>query len=316
MSHETSGANASPIGRSHQEMSGANASPIGRSHQEKTGANASPSGRSHQELHWSLWIRQALTVMRMELKRYVLGRRWVGVYLFAFGPVGLLTMAVVFGRGTPPINALTLAYAVFFQTFFLRLALFLSCAMVFSQLFRGEVLEKTLHFYLLAPVRREVLIAGKYLAGVVATVAIFGTSAFLTHVLIYMPNGGWTKFFLEGNGLPHMAQYLIVTAMACMAYGGVFILVGTLFKNPAGPTLLVGGWEAFFFILPADVQKFTIMHYLQSMLPVGIDMGPLAVVADPTPAILGIPVLLAIAAVFVWLAGQVVRLAQVTYSAD
>ena len=30
-----SGGNASPIGRSHQEMSGANASPIGRSHQEK-----------------------------------------------------------------------------------------------------------------------------------------------------------------------------------------------------------------------------------------------------------------------------------------
>src|SRR5499433_2713445 len=33
-----SGANASPIGRSHQEMSGANASPIGRSHQEMSGA--------------------------------------------------------------------------------------------------------------------------------------------------------------------------------------------------------------------------------------------------------------------------------------
>jgi hypothetical protein len=33
-----SGANASPLGRSHQEMSGANASPLGRSHQEMSGA--------------------------------------------------------------------------------------------------------------------------------------------------------------------------------------------------------------------------------------------------------------------------------------
>jgi len=33
-----SGANASPTGRSHQEMSGANASPTGRSHQEMSGA--------------------------------------------------------------------------------------------------------------------------------------------------------------------------------------------------------------------------------------------------------------------------------------
>jgi serine/threonine protein kinase len=44
-----SGANASPIGRSHQETDGANASPTGRSHQETDGANASPTGRSHQE---------------------------------------------------------------------------------------------------------------------------------------------------------------------------------------------------------------------------------------------------------------------------
>jgi len=44
-----SGANASPVGRSHQEKSRANASPVGRSHQEKSGANASPVGRSHQE---------------------------------------------------------------------------------------------------------------------------------------------------------------------------------------------------------------------------------------------------------------------------
>jgi Flp pilus assembly protein TadG len=43
-----SGANASPIGRSHQVMSGANASPIGRSDQVMSGANASPIGRSDQ----------------------------------------------------------------------------------------------------------------------------------------------------------------------------------------------------------------------------------------------------------------------------
>jgi len=45
-----SGANASPVGRSHQDMSGANASPIGRSHQGMSGANASPAGRSHQQM--------------------------------------------------------------------------------------------------------------------------------------------------------------------------------------------------------------------------------------------------------------------------
>lgn len=268
-------------------------------------------------MNWGLWIRQAFTVMKMELKRYILGKRWVGVYLFAYAPVGLLLMALIVSGGRPPqIGELTVGYAVFYQTFALRLALFFSCAMVFSQLFRGEVLEKTLHFYLLAPVRREVLVLGKYLAGVVAMAAIFGTSTLLTHVLVYMPNSAWMQFFLEGNGFSNMTDYFVVTVMACVAYGGVFMLVGTLFKNPVGPAIFIGAWEAFYFIFPASVQKFTIMHYLQSMLPVGIDLGAFAVVANPTPAILGIPVLLIVAGVFVWLAGQVVRWAQVTYSAD
>jgi ABC-type transport system involved in multi-copper enzyme maturation permease subunit len=267
-------------------------------------------------MNWSLWIRQSLTIMKMELKRYVLGRRWIGVYLFAFAPVLLLTLALVRRGPQPGIGQLTEIYAIFYQTFVLRLSLFLSCAMVFSQLYRGEVLEKTLHFYLLAPVRREVLMFGKYLAGVVAMCFIFVTSTILTNVLAYMHNYDWAQFFLEGEGIANLVRYVLVTVMGCVAYGGVFMLAGTLFKNPAGPVALIGAWEAFYFILPADVQNFTIMHYLQSMLPVAIDRGPFAVVVNPTPAILGIPVLLVIAGVFVWAAGQVVRRAQVTYSAD
>ena len=267
-------------------------------------------------MNWSLWARQALTVMKMELKRYVLGKRWVGVYLFAYAPVALLALALIRRGSGPSVYDVTEIYAVFYQTFALRLAIFFSCAMVFSQLYRGEVLEKTLHFYLLAPVRREVLMVGKYLAGVVAMSFIFGTSTILSNVLMYMHNYEWVRFFLEGDGFSYLVSYFVVTVMACAAYGAVFMLTGTLFKNPAGPAILIGGWEAFYFIFPASVQKFTIMHYLQSMLPVVIDRGPFAVVVDPTPAILGIPVLVAVAAVLVWIAGQVVRWAQVTYSSD
>src|SRR5881394_2673208 len=100
-------------------MSGANASPGGRSHQEMSGANASPGGRSRQEMHWSLWIRQALTIMKMELKRYVLGRRWIGVYFFAYGPVLMLTLGLLRRGSRPTIVDLTELYAVFYQTFFL-----------------------------------------------------------------------------------------------------------------------------------------------------------------------------------------------------
>ena len=54
----------------------------------------------------------------------------------------------------------SLIYATVFQFFYLRLAIFFGCVGIFTNLFRGEMIDKSLHFYLLAPIRREVLVAG------------------------------------------------------------------------------------------------------------------------------------------------------------
>ena len=73
-------------------------------------------------------------------------------------------------------------FAGVFQFFFLRLAIFFGCLGIFMNLFRGEVLDRSLHFYFLAPIRREVLMAGKFLAGLLATCTIFITSELLQTV--------------------------------------------------------------------------------------------------------------------------------------
>ena len=67
----------------------------------------------------------------------------------------------------------SLNFATVFQFFYLRFAIFFGCVGIFTNLFRAEMLEKSLHFYLLSPIRREVLLLGKYLAGLIATVTIF-----------------------------------------------------------------------------------------------------------------------------------------------
>ena len=73
----------------------------------------------------------------------------------------------------------TIVFAGVFQFFYLRLAIFFGCLGVFMNLFRGEILDKSLHFYFLAPIRREVLMVGKFLAGLLATCLIFVTSELL-----------------------------------------------------------------------------------------------------------------------------------------
>ena len=271
-------------------------------------------------MNWGLWAGQAVTIMKVELKRYVLGRRWIGVYAAAYAPVALLLAVVAIRPGGPAgrisISDRSEMYAFFFQTFALRLSIFFSCALVFSQLFRGEILEKTLHFYLLAPVRREVIAAGKYMAGVVAMGVIFGTSTILTNVLIYMPHSSWTSFFLEDAGLPNLARYFLVTLLACAAYGGIFTLTGLYFRNPVIPAIVLAGWEAFYFVLPASLQKVTVMHYLQSLLPLIIDRGPFSVVVDASSALFSVMALVSVCALLVWASGKVLRRTQITYSAD
>src|SRR6185503_15120192 len=145
-------------------------------------------------------------------------------------------------RDTIPKDSLI--FATVFQFFYLRLAIFFGCVGVFTNLFRGEMLDKSLHFYLLTPVRREVLAVGKYLSGLVATVVIFCSSTFLQMAALSLHfEGNEISEYLSSGGWGHVASYIGVTAAACVGYGGIFLAAGLLFKNPIVPAAVVLVWE-------------------------------------------------------------------------
>jgi ABC-type transport system involved in multi-copper enzyme maturation permease subunit len=206
-------------------------------------------------------------------------------------------------------------FAILFQ-FVVEFGIFISCAVVFSQLFRGDILEKTLHFPLLAPVRREIIAAGKYLAGVMLVATLFSVSTAAALLLRYSGTADFTAFFFDGPGWTHLVRYVAVAKLATVGYGAVFLLGGLLFKNPGVPTLFLLGWETFNFALPSVLQRFSIIHYLTPILPVQLDRGPFAIVMDQTAPILGIPIVLAFTAVLVAIAGLFLRTVEVTYSAE
>jgi len=160
-------------------------------------------------------------------------------------------------------------FATVFQFFYLRLAVFFGCAGIFMNLIRGEMLDKSLHFYLLAPMRREVLLGGKYLAGLIAAVTIFVTgTALQIAALSWHFDAGAVSEYLRGPGWSHIAAYLGVTALACAGYGSIFLLAGLLFRNPILPAAFVLLWESINLFLPAALKKISIIFYLQSLSPV------------------------------------------------
>jgi hypothetical protein len=160
-------------------------------------------------------------------------------------------------------------FATVFQFFYLRLAVFFGCVGIFMNLFRGEMLDKSLHFYLLSPMRREVLMAGKFLAGLIAAVLIFTTgTALQLAALSWHFEPGAVSEFLSGPGWGQIGAYLGVTALACLGYGSIFLAAGLRFRNPILPGAAVLLWEAANPFLPAALKKVSIIFYLQSLCPV------------------------------------------------
>ncbi len=212
-----------------------------------------------------------------------------------------------------------MVFASIFQFYYLRLALFFGCLGIFSNLFRGEVLEKTLHYYFLAPVRREVLLAGKYLAGLVSAGTLFCLSVALAFFGIFTHFGqSFQDFFWRGPGLGQLLWYLVVIALGVVGYGAVFTTVGLMFRNPMIPAAAVLVWEGINSFLPTFLQKISVLFYLKTLCPVQVPLqGPLAliaVVSDPVPAWLAIPGLLLVSLLVLFYAAVKARQMEVSYS--
>ena len=213
-------------------------------------------------------------------------------------------------------------FAGIFQYFYLRLAIFFGCLGIFMYLFQGEMSNRTLHFWFLAPARREVLLAGKYAAGLIASAVIFGGGALLALAAMIWPHDAVeVQAYWNAGGMGQVFWYVTAAVLGCVGYGSVFLAVGLYVRNPIIPAAVLLAWEGVNGILPHVLQKMSILYYLQSLCPVPAPMendaptlirllaAPAAPASRPG-AILG---LLLLTAFVLWIAGLAVRRMQIAY---
>jgi len=274
------------------------------------------------EQPWELWMRQIAAILRMDLRKNFLSRRGIWIYLLAFAPVGLITLHAILdraSRGSMREDTEVLAYI--FQFFYLRFAIFFGCLGIFTWLFRGEIIEKSLHYYFLAPVKREVLLVGKFVGGLITSTTLFGLGVFGSFAMMYARFGPAGQYYVfDGPGMGQLLAYLVVTALACIGYGAIFLALSLLLKNPIVPAVLVLGWESFSGVLPTVVQRLSVTYYLKQLCPVSVPApGLLAlftVVSEPVStlaAVLG-PIVLATLVLFA--ASKFVRRLEISYVAE
>jgi ABC-type transport system involved in multi-copper enzyme maturation permease subunit len=220
----------------------------------------------------------------------------------------------------------SIMFAEVFQFFFLRLAIFFGCLGIFMNLFRGEILDRSLHFYFLAPIRREVLMAGKFLTGLLATCVIFVTSEVLQTVafLWHFTPGARDVYLYHNHGLEHAAVYVGVTVLACVGYGAFFLVAGMMFRNPILPAAAILLWEWINPFLPAVLKQFSVIYYLKSLCPVDIPsppgMSPVVALlvsnSDPVSAPVAVLGILIVACIALYASSLQVRRMEINYTTE
>jgi ABC-type transport system involved in multi-copper enzyme maturation permease subunit len=273
------------------------------------------------QLQWSLWFRQIRAIFRLEIEKNFLGRRSILLYLLALLPVVPLILLAPFtppGREWHDFTQYNMIFAIYYGGLILRTVVFFGCAWIFMNLFRGDIIDRSLHFYFLSPVRREVLVVGKYISGLVTSIILFTGTTVIAMLLLYIPHfpGESSRFFLDGPGMEQLLTYSGTTILACIGYGAFFLVVGLFFRNPIIPAILLYGWEWLNFLMPPLLKKISVIHYLNSLAPVPVSEGPFAVIAEPTPAWIAVPSLIIVTLLVLIVASYRIRHLEIRYGSD
>jgi ABC-type transport system involved in multi-copper enzyme maturation permease subunit len=276
-----------------------------------------------KEQPWRLFASQISVLVRNEVRRNLFTRRRIWVYLLALIPVIIILIHYFLDKRASPsrLEEDTFVLAGIVQLYYLRLGIFFACMGIFTWLFRGEMVERTLHYQFLVPVRKEVLVVGKFLAGAVISVALFEAAVLACFYLTYSRLGSTGRSYVfEGPGLSQLGSYLLVTALACVGYGAMFLALSLLFKNPIIPGAMLMGWEAVAPIFPAWAQRLSVTFYLKHLCPVKLPVeGPMAIftiVAEPVSPFIAISGLLCLTIAILVISCFLIHRLEVTYTAE
>jgi ABC-type transport system involved in multi-copper enzyme maturation permease subunit len=271
---------------------------------------------------WSLWWIQARRLTRIEIRRNLFTRRAWWIYFLAFIPMVIILIHLLIDpHAGSALSDDTEVLAGVVQLYYVRLGIFFGCLGIFSRLIRGEMIERSLHYYLLSPVRREVILLSKFFAGAVSAVVLFGGAVIADFLLMYSGYGAAGQDYMwHGPGLGQLEAYLLIVVLASLGYGSIFLLLSLMFRNPMPGAMLLLGWEAINPVMPSLLQKFSVASYIRHLMPVSVPaegvFALLTVETEPVSAWIAVLGLLAlIAAVLVYSCVRIRRL-EIRYTTD
>ncbi|MBN2264730.1 MAG: ABC transporter permease subunit [Candidatus Aminicenantes bacterium] len=239
-----------------------------------------------------------------------LGRRTGKTRVFAvlgLIPVALAVVVRVFLRGRTGLMAdvSTEILMVFFLQFYIvLLALFYGTSVTAE-----EVENRTLSYLITRPLPKPAFVLGKFAAYAFVVFMMVAVSLALSYFVLNAARLGEPGLYAT------FLRYLGVLGLGILAYMAFFTFLGTVLKRAIIVGLMFGfGWENVIQYFPGSTQRFSIVHYLKSLLPYhagsvsgGKGVALLLFRLEPTDPFLAALALAAITAVLLALACVVFR---------
>jgi len=232
---------------------------------------------------------------------FVLGRRAGRTRTFAL--VGLIPVAlavvvriVLHGRTGDMAAVFTEILMVFFLQFYIViLALFFGTSITAE-----DVENRTLAYLITRPIPKTAIVLGKYAAYAALMIGMVAVTMAAAFFLMNAARLGEPELYATFFG------YLGILGLGLLAYTALFAFLGAVLKRAIILGLIFGfGWETVIQYFPGSTQRFSIVHYLKSLLPyrpesraAGRGVALLLFRLEPTPPFLAVLALAAIAAGF------------------
>jgi ABC-2 type transport system permease protein len=168
-----------------------------------------------------------------------------------------------------------------------------------------EIEGKTLPYLTTRPLAKPGIILGKYAAYTSLTSLMVLVSLAASYLILNGTRLG------EMRAWTSLIRYAGVLVLGLAAYTALFAFLGTFMKKSILVGLAFGfGWETVIQYFPGSTQKFSIVHYLKSLLP---DYSPgkysiLMFRLEPTHPFAAVLALVLIGAVFLGLACLLFRM--------
>ena len=197
------------------------------------------------------------------LKRGFKAKKSKLFFLVSLIPVLILFIAKLIEVINPDSQvSATEIFSKIFLVVYIQLLLPILALFYGSSTINEEVDNKTLVFLTTAPVSKPAIVIGKYAAYGLLSLIIINLGFFLSFLIINITRLNHMVFLNE------FLTFFGVGILAFFSYSALFVLLGTLFKKSMILGLLfIFGWESMVQYFPGTTQKFTLIHYVKSLLP-------------------------------------------------